>query len=67
VRNHVAVPTDGHTAELELSLDLDTWADICSARTTVAAAIEEGRVTVNGALDRVDRVLGCFDHPSFGG
>jgi alkyl sulfatase BDS1-like metallo-beta-lactamase superfamily hydrolase len=66
VRNHVAVPTDGDGAELELSLDLETWADICSARTTVGAAIEAGRVVVAGDRSRVDRVLDCFDHPSFG-
>jgi len=67
VRNQVAVPTDGRDADLELALDLDTWAGICSGRTTMAAAIDEGQVEVTGDRARVDRVIACFDHVSFGG
>lgn len=67
IRHHVAVPTDGADADLELTLDLETWADVCSARRSVADAIETGAATVSGDRDRVDRVLACFDHPSFGG
>ena len=65
LRNHIAVPTDGQEAELVLSLDLDTWAGICSGRTSVASAIDSGLVTVTGERQRIDRVLACFDHPSF--
>ena len=67
VRHHVAVPTDGTGAELELSLDLDTWATICSDRTTMASAIDDEQVTTTGDRSRIDAVLACFDHPSFGG
>ena len=66
VRNQVAVPTDGDGAELEIALDLGTWADICSGRTTLGAAIDEGRVTPTGDRVRVERIASCFDHAGFG-
>jgi alkyl sulfatase BDS1-like metallo-beta-lactamase superfamily hydrolase len=65
LRNHVAVPTDGREAELVLSLDLNIWAGICSGRTSVASAIDSGSITITGERHRIDRVLACFDHPSF--
>jgi alkyl sulfatase BDS1-like metallo-beta-lactamase superfamily hydrolase len=65
LRNHIAVPTDGQEAELVLSLDLGTWAGICSGRTSVASAIDNGSITVTGERYRIDKVLACFDHPSF--
>lgn len=67
VRHHVAVPTDGSAADLELALDLETWAEICSGRTAVAAAIDDGRAAIDGDRGRADAILACFDHPSFGG
>jgi len=66
VRNQVAVPTDGRDADLEIALDLETWADICSGRLSLAAAIDEQRVTVAGDPDRIGRIAACFDHASFG-
>jgi len=65
LRNHIAVPTDGQEAEHVLSLDLGTWAGICSGRTSVASAIDDGSITVTGERYRIDKVLACFDHPSF--
>lgn len=65
VRNHVAVPTAGEAAELELALDIDTWATICSGRTTVDSAIDKGQITVTGSRARIDRIVTCFDHPGF--
>lgn len=67
VRNHVAVPTDGTRADLEIQLDLETWAEICSGRTKAIDAIEAGRVVATGDRTRIDRIIGCFDHVSFGG
>jgi linear primary-alkylsulfatase len=67
VRNHVAVPTDGTAAELELALDIDTWATIGSGRLTIADAIDGGKVVATGERDRIDRIVACFDHPGFGG
>ena len=67
VRNQVAVPTDGEGADLELALDLETWAEICSGRTPLKIALDEGRVTATGDRTRIDRIAGCFDHVGFGG
>ena len=70
VRNHVAVPLFGGSrvagAEIELALDLSVWADICSGRRRVGDAIDDGSVQLTGDRERLDRVLACFDHPSFG-
>lgn len=65
VRNHVAVPTNGSAADLEIALDLETWAELCSGRTNVMDAIDGGRVVVSGDRARVQRVIECFDHTSF--
>jgi alkyl sulfatase BDS1-like metallo-beta-lactamase superfamily hydrolase len=65
VRNHVAVPTDGAAAELEVALDIETWAAICSGRTTIGAAIGDGSVSATGDRARIDRIIACFDHPGF--
>ncbi len=62
VRNQVAVPTDGRDADLELALDLETWADICSGRLTLSAAVADQRVTTSGDADRIGRITACFDH-----
>ncbi|MEZ5166042.1 MAG: alkyl sulfatase C-terminal domain-containing protein [Acidimicrobiales bacterium] len=67
IRHHVAVPTDGADADLEIGLDIETWADICSGRTTVADAVASGSVTVTGDHARLDRFVACFDHPAFSG
>jgi alkyl sulfatase BDS1-like metallo-beta-lactamase superfamily hydrolase len=67
VRNQVAVPTDGADADLEISLDLETWAEICSGRTPLQTALDDGRVTSSGDRSRIDRIASCFDHPSFRG
>ncbi len=67
VRNHVAVPTRGDGAELELALGLETWATVCSGRLSIDAAIDEGTVVAGGDRDRIDRVVACFDHPGFRG
>jgi alkyl sulfatase BDS1-like metallo-beta-lactamase superfamily hydrolase len=66
LRNSVAVPTDGTEAELEIALDLETWADVCSGRVPIATALDDERATTFGDRARIDRVLSCFDHPAFG-
>ncbi len=66
VRNHVAVPTDGTSADLELALDIETWATICSGRTTISSAIDEGLITTSGDRERIHKFLACFDHPGIG-
>ena len=66
LRHQVAVPTDGSSADLTLALGVETWADICSGRRTVRAAIDDGAAILDGDRDRLERVVACFDHPSFG-
>lgn len=67
IRNQVAVPTDGSGADLEIALDPEVWAEICSGRTTLATALDDGRVVATGDRARIDRIAACFDHTSFGG
>ena len=63
VRNHVAAPTNGDGADIEVSLDQTTWADVCSGRRTMSSALDLGSVTVSGDRTALDRFLSCFDHP----
>jgi alkyl sulfatase BDS1-like metallo-beta-lactamase superfamily hydrolase len=62
VRNQVAVPTDGSSAEVAIALTLETWALLLSARTTLIAAIDSGAVAVAGDVQRVRAFFRCFDH-----
>lgn len=67
LRNQVAVPTNGVTADLEIALDLSTWADICSARATLRGAIDDGRVVPTGDRTRIERIASCFEHGGMAG
>ena len=61
IRDGVAVATDGSTADLVMGLDLETWADVLAAKTTLTEAIEAGRITTDDP-DRVAGFLACFDN-----
>ena len=67
IRDGVAVPTDGSGADYIFSMTLETWADILSAKTTLAAAIGDGTVNVGGDASAAQAAMACFDHPSFAG
>ncbi len=64
LRDGVAVPTDGSSADAVLSLDTATWAKVLGAKLSLADAIDSGAATT-GQPDAVARFLACFDHPSF--
>ena len=64
LRHCVAVPTDGQNAELKLHLELQTWAQIVAGKMTFGDALSAGAVTVTGDLQRVRKVLACFEHSS---
>ncbi len=61
VRNSVAVPTSGAAADLEISMSLDTLADLLSGRLDINDAAADGRVTTDGDRARIAAVLNCFD------
>ncbi len=67
VRNHVAAPTNGDGAAVEVSLDLTTWADVCSGRRTMSSALDDRSAAVSGDRANLDRFLACFDHPGLSG
>lgn len=64
VRRGVAVPTDGSEAEAEIRLSLETWADLLSGKTTLAAALDAGAVRSAEDVERIVSFFAVFDHPS---
>lgn len=65
VRNRVAVPTDGGGADVELAVDVEVWPDLLSGRVSVDDALAAGSLVATGDVDRIKRILGCFDLPGF--
>ena len=61
LRRSVAVPTDGADADLEMRLDLETWAALLTNRVSLADAIDHGSVHLTGNADRIRQVMHCFD------
>lgn len=61
VRRGVAVPTDGSDAELEIELELETWASLLTNRITLGDAIEQGDVRLTGDAHRIRHIMQCFD------
>jgi alkyl sulfatase BDS1-like metallo-beta-lactamase superfamily hydrolase len=64
VRRGVAVPTDGSDAELEIELELETWASLLTNGITLGDAIEQGDVRLTGDAHRIRHIMQCFDLPS---
>lgn len=62
IRNCVAVPTDGTGADAGVESDLTTFASVIGRRLGLREAIESGSARVIGDVDRVGRLLACFDH-----
>lgn len=62
VRRGVAVPTDGHGADLAISLDLETWSQIAGNKLTIGEAMAAGSIRLRGEPERIKAVLGSFDH-----
>lgn len=65
IRRGVAVPTNGHGAELTIELDFDTWASMLATKLSFDDAVGAGSVRLDGDPARIRTVLGCFDHKSF--
>ena len=61
VRHGVAAPTDGRGADSIITLSQETWAEILSAQTTLAEAVEQGIVSIDGDLDLILRCFATFD------
>jgi len=65
VRRGVAVPTDGSDAGHTLHMSTETWADVVSAKLTLADALVSGTVTCTGDKATVVGALACIEHASF--
>ncbi len=65
IRDGVAVPTDGSTAELTIGLSAETWADVLAAKTTLSEAIDDGRITTDDPA-AVHEFFACFDSAGLG-
>lgn len=65
IRRCVAVPTDGSGADLRITVDHRTWAQVLGAKQSLGDAIDAGAVDVHGERERVESFFGCFDHTSF--
>ncbi len=64
IRHQVAVPGDGQAAELALAIELPTWARILGGKQTLRAALADGSVVAHGEMERILRILRCFDLPA---
>ena len=62
LRGGVAVPTSGEGADHELTMPLETWADVVSGRLALSEALAAGAITVEGDANAVVEALGCFEH-----
>ena len=61
LRNCVACPTDGSTAEHTISCDLAVWADMVTGTLTLSEALASGRIVISGDTSKVVEALACFD------
>lgn len=66
LRDGVAVPTDGTTADLSVSMEPATWTQLASGRLDLSDAIESGAVTT-GDPAAVRAFFRPFDHDSLAG
>ena len=61
IRNFVAVPYSGVDAQATITGTLDTWTNVLSGSTTLAAVISDGLLSITGDSDGVVSALRCFD------
>lgn len=64
IRRQVAVPTDGGGADLVITIDHQTWAEILAAKLTLTEAEAAGRLTLTGDRAEIIGLLAAFDHPT---
>jgi len=67
IRRGVAVPTTGVDADHTLTMTHETWADIISAKQTLAEALDTQMVAISGDRAHVTGALACLEHASFAG
>jgi alkyl sulfatase BDS1-like metallo-beta-lactamase superfamily hydrolase len=67
LRGQVAVPTDGKHPHASIHVTHRTWALILGGKQTLAGAVAEGLVRVDGDAALVKRYFDCFDHPGLRG
>ncbi|MDX2378277.1 MAG: alkyl sulfatase dimerization domain-containing protein, partial [Acidimicrobiia bacterium] len=65
VRNGVAVPTSGETAQTELRIDLEVWPGLVGGKVTLDESLADGSVTIDGSVASVRQVVACLDFPGF--
>jgi len=61
LRNCVACPTDGTGADVTITGELATWADVLTGVVGLSSAIDAGALVVDGDVAAVRGALACFD------
>ena len=61
VRNGIAHPYDGITADHVIDISLQTWAAVLSGAATWSAVLGAGDARVEGSIETVSSVLAAFD------
>lgn len=65
VRRGVAVPSNGSGADHTLTMSHQTWADIISAKLSLADTVASGTASITGDASAVAATLASFEHPAF--
>ena len=61
LRGQVAIPTDGSSADINVTLSHKTWADLLSGKTSHADALSSGDVQLSGATVDFMKFIAAFD------
>lgn len=64
-RNHVACPTDGADADATIHGDRAAVNALLTGQTTLAAAVEQGDLGIDGDIGAVLAACSALDHPGF--
>jgi len=65
LREGVAIPCEARTADVELGMSHETWAQILGGKLTMNSAIDAQLLSLQGDPALFERVMQAFEHPSF--
>ena len=61
LRDQVAIPTNGSTADMNVELSHEVWARILSGKISPEQAVIAGEIEVQGSIEEFLRVVQVFD------
>ncbi len=61
IRNCIACPTDGKSAEITVDCNIEIWADILAGDLSLSAALNDKRLAVTGDTNKLRHALQVFD------